>query len=170
VCQNEVRTLASLGREFAIARRSQPTAAAVKRYNALFTHIQQPESRLSAWWQTLRAVLTWDSRQQAALQGVRSGAAVAYRLLFTTEQAEIEIMVEPDRHLFRVQGEIIALNGATVAPALLQWMDADGNICYETEADCEGSFQRTGIERGLYRLAIVPVEGKLIEIEGLEIG
>lgn len=169
-CQAEMDKLAALGRELAIARRSQPSAAAMQRYAALFSQVQQQESRLGVWWQTLRAVLTWDSRQQAALQGVRSGAAVAYRLLFTTEQAEIELMVEPDRHLFCVRAEIIALNDATPTPALVQWLDGDGNVRYECDADCQGRFECNGIERGLYRLVIVPLEGTLIEIEGLEIG
>lgn len=169
-CRTEMGTLALLVREFAVAKRSQPTQAALQRYAALFTHVQQQESRLSAWWQSLRAVLTWDSRQQAALQGVRSGAAIAYRLLFATDEAEIEMMVEPDRYHFRVQAEIIGLNGATPTPALVQWLDDAGNICYECEADANGRFQCTGIARGVYRLAITPLDGTVIEIEGMEIG
>jgi len=169
-CRTEMDTLALLVREFTVARQSQPTPAALQRYAALFPHIQQRESRSGAWWQTLRAALTWDSRQQAALQGVRGGSAIAYRLLFATDQAEIELMVEPDRYQFRVQGEIIARNGATPAPALVQWIDRAGNACYECEADGDGRFQYAGIARGNYRIAITPLAGTVIEIEGMEIG
>jgi hypothetical protein len=121
-------------------------------------------------WRRLTALLAWDSRQQPALQGVRSaGASNAFRLLYATEQAEVEILVEPEGHLFRTQGEIVTLDDLAMTPALIQWFDAGGTIRYETESDPSGLFSLRNIVPGTYRLSIVSAASDIIEIEALEI-
>ena len=107
-CRAELERLRQLAAELAVAQRSQPSPAALASYARLFDQVQQQGSRLSQLWQTIVAALAWDSRQQPALQGVRSGGATAYRLLYTTPQAEVELWVEADGRSRRLEGEITA--------------------------------------------------------------
>ena len=62
-CQAQLASLGRLANELVVARRSQPSAAALANYNQLFAHVRQQPSRLARAVQTLRATLTWDSRQ-----------------------------------------------------------------------------------------------------------
>ena len=175
-CRCAQAGLAALAGDLALARASEATPAAVERYAALFSEVQQSPGPLTALWRTITAHLTWDSRRQPSLQGVRSGAAPAsYRLLYSGDEAEIELLVEGDGSLFRVQGELMARAGAAQDLALVQWFAPDGALVYETEADRSGQFGLRGVHPGRYRLSIVPAAGESreaggnIEIEALEI-
>jgi hypothetical protein len=174
-CRQDLKDLRALAQELSVMRASQPSAAALDRYYAAQAHIQQQPSRLATVWRSITAILAWDSRQQPALQGVRSGAgSAAYRLLYATEQAEVELLIEPEGRAFRTQGEIIA-NGELQAadtpltPALIQWIDPKGDVRYETESDASGLFSLRNIAPGTYRLSIVSAASDIIEIEALEI-
>jgi hypothetical protein len=173
-CRKELTNLQVLAKEFALARTAAPSEAAIERYCSLFSQVQRQPSRAAALWHTVKAVLTWDGRRQVGVQGVRSGAGAAYRLLYATHQAEVELLVEPDAHGFRTQGEIIARHerapsGSLALPALIQWFDARGAVRYETESDASGLFSLRNIVPGTYRLAIVSAASDIIEIEALEI-
>lgn len=174
-CRQALADLRALAEELRVMKVSEPSPAALERYYAAQSLIQQQPSRLGVMWRNVLAMLTWDSRQQAALQGVRSGAgSTAYRLLYATEQAEIELLIEPEGRAFRTQGEIIAgqepdAAGTPVTPALIQSIDAQGDIRYETESDTSGLFSLRNIAPGIYRLSIVSAASDIIEIEALEI-
>lgn len=175
-CRAAVAELQTLARDLAVIRASEPSPAALERYYAVYIHVQQQPSGLGAIWQNLKAMLVWDSRQEPALQGVRSAAAgsPSFRLLYATDQAEIEMLVEPEGEVFRTQGEIIPQDdeetaSSAVAPALIQWIDRDGLVRYETESDARGLFSQRNIAPGTYRLSIVSAVSPIIEIEALEI-
>jgi hypothetical protein len=169
-CREAMVDLRALAAELATARASQPSLVALDHYYELFTQVRPAPARGLALWRSLTAMLTWDSRQQPSLQGVRSaGASNAFRLLYATEQAEVEILVEPEGHLFRTQGEIVTLDDLAMTPALIQWFDAGGSVRYETESDPSGLFSLRNIAPGTYRLSIVSAASDIIEIEALEI-
>jgi hypothetical protein len=169
-CRQALADLRELAAELAAARASQPSLVALDHYYELFTQVRPVPAPGLALWRRLTALLAWDSRQQPALQGVRSaGASNAFRLLYATEQAEVEILVEPEGHLFRTQGEIVTLDDLAMTPALIQWFDAGGTIRYETESDPSGLFSLRNIVPGTYRLSIVSAASDIIEIEALEI-
>jgi hypothetical protein len=174
-CRQALAEWQALAEDLAVTRASEPSSAAHERYYALYTQIRQQPSRLGAAWRSIKATLAWDSRQQPALLGVRNGAgSPAYRLLYATQQAEIELLIEPEGRVFRAQGEIIGgddLNASDtrLAPALIQWTDANGDVCYETESDTSGLFSLRNVAPGVYRLTIVPATSDIIEIEALEI-
>lgn len=174
-CRQALTELRALAENLAVMRASEPSPAAYERYYASYAQIQQQLSRLGAAWRSITAILAWDSRQQPALLGVRSGAGgPAYRLLYATEQAEVELLIEPEGHAFRTQGEIIASADQNaidtpLAPALIQWLDAHGDVRYETESDARGLFSLRNVAPGIYRLSIVSAASGIIEIEALEI-
>ncbi len=174
-CRDALTGWQMLARELSVMRASQPSTAALERYYAAQAQIQQQPSRLAATWRSIKALLAWDSRQQAALQGVRSGAGnTGYRLLYATDQAEVELLIEPEGRVFRTQGEIIAggepdASGEPLTPALIQWIDPQGDVRYETESDASGLFSLRNITPGTYRLSIVSAAHNTIEIEALEI-
>jgi hypothetical protein len=122
--------------------------------------------------QRLRAQLTWDSRQQPALQGLRNTLAPHYRQLYTTEGAEIELMVT-DRfsHQRTVEGDIITLVGYDpLAPALVQLSNsANQELTYEVQSDEQGRFHVEQVDPGHYQLTITPTQGALLAIDDLEI-
>jgi hypothetical protein len=174
-CRDKLAEIELLMGDIAIMRRSAPSAVALERYYAAFAHVEQQPAGLQAIWQSLKAMLVWDSRQEPALQGVRSGATSAsFRLLYATDRAEVEMLVEPEGRFFRTQGEIIAQDdeetaGGLAAPALIQWIDKDGSIRYETESDARGLFSLRNIMPGTYRLSIFSPVSPMLEIEALEI-
>ena len=170
-CRTELDQLRQMAGDLAVARLSEPSPAALQRYAALFAQVQQRGSRLGEFWQTLRATLAWDSRQQPATQGVRSGAAAGYRLLYTTPRAEVELMVEPGQHSGVLEGDIIELSaGEGATPALVQLLDDTKVATHETEAGADGRFRLENVQPGIYRLLITPVTGAAVEIDPLEIG
>jgi hypothetical protein len=168
-CRRAHDELAALAHELAVARAGAATPAMLDRYTSLFAYVQQGPGELGSLWRSFVALLTWDSRQQPALQGVRSAAAGSYRLLYTAQGTEIEVLVEGDGHLFQVQGEIVAQEGVNLGPALIQWFTPDGDLRYETTTGEDGQFALRGLQRGHYRVAILPAAGAGIEINRLEI-
>ncbi|MBK8051167.1 MAG: hypothetical protein IPK16_31140 [Anaerolineales bacterium] len=169
-CRRELAGLVDLNGALALARRSTPSPAAMARYTGLFSEVQQRPSRLGSLLQTLRAALTWDSRQQFAMQGVRSGAVAAYRQLYSTGAAEIELLIEPAQQRYAIYGEIMGTDDANVGNSLVQLLNRDGVTVQEVEAGDDGQFRMTMLRGGIYRLLITPVDGPLIEVETLEIG
>ena len=178
-CRRTCDELIALRRELLLARAAAATPAAIDRYTALFAEVQTRAAPLAALWRSVTALLTWDSRRQAALQGVRSSASGAagaagmtggsYRLLYASESAEVELLVEDDGPLFRVQGELLAQEEADQGPALIQWFAQDGELAHEVQSGVGGQFALRGVQRGNYRLFILSPAGSSIEIEALEI-
>lgn len=171
-CRDHLARLYDLRDELVMARHSQPTVQALHNYSQLFSQVQQAPSRLTRLIQHARATLTWDSRQQPALQGVRNVAATYYRQLYTTARAEIELMVmahTPQRRA--IEGDIIVLGGQEqVTPALLQLQTLDAaQTLYEAISDEQGRFHIADVPPGNYQLLITPVQGTLLEIDRLEI-
>ncbi|MCX6049806.1 MAG: carboxypeptidase-like regulatory domain-containing protein [Chloroflexi bacterium] len=171
-CREQLEALHQLRTDLTVVRHSQPTAAALKRYDQLFSQVQQPPSALTRLLQQVRATLTWDSRQQPALQGIRNAASAHYRQLYTTAHAEIELLVmtrTPQRR--ELEGDIIALTDqAQVTPALLQLQALDaGQTIYEATSDAQGRFHLADLPPGHYQLLITPIQGALFGLEDLEI-
>jgi hypothetical protein len=150
-CRRELANLTTLAGDFSLAQRSAPTAAALERYTSLYNEVQKKPSALSAFVQTLRAALSWDSRQQLALQGVRSGAVAAYRQLYTSSSAEIELLIEPAQQRYAIHGEIMGTDDANLGNALVQLLDRGGMAVHEAEADDAGQFRMASIGGGAYR-------------------
>ncbi|OUC06067.1 hypothetical protein RY27_23315, partial [Litorilinea aerophila] len=92
-CRAQVDALRRLHEELEVARRSQPSPTALRRYQQLFQQVQTGGQSAPSWWQWLRARLAWDSRQQPALAGVRGAAGGRHRPLHTTPPVGVEPFV-----------------------------------------------------------------------------
>ena len=175
-CQQALQAIQLLASELAVAQRSAPSPAAQQRYASLFAQVQRQPSLLQQLWQGVRATLAWDSRQQPAFQGVRSAGATAYRLLYTTPQADIELMVEAGQRLRRVEGEVVAASdvtgdtasAASATPALVQLVAA-GALQHEVETDDIGRFHLRDVAPGAYDLLFTLASGDLLAVSDLEI-
>lgn len=163
--------ITSMLRELWIARRSQPSAKALQTYQQAFSQVQQAPSIAVQMWQALRAHLLLDSRVEGLATGIRSANPTRYRLLYTTDQADVELLVEPVRRQRRLEGEILSLSDTEpVAPALVQVYDADAQkTVREAESDERGRFVLDSVEPGRYQLLITSLHGVSLQIDELEI-
>jgi hypothetical protein len=178
VCAQAYADLTLLASELQVAARSQPSADAVQRYYGLFDQVEQQPQGLKALWRDLAAALVWDSRQQAALQGVRSVAAAGYRLLYSAGSMELELMVETDGRRRHVEGDLIAASGEAVRPALVTLERLDGNSALspellagellETET-VDGRFRFQDVLPGRYRMTVATLTDETIVVDSLDI-
>lgn len=169
-CRQQEAELRLLATDLTIARLSEPSPATLARYQALFDQVQQQPAPLQRFVNRLRAVLTWDSRQQPLLQGVRSGGVTVYRQLYTADDIELELMVEPSGPLRRVEGDlIVATDAGNDAPALVELLDRRGAPVYSAETDADGIFRFEGVRPGRYQAVITLARTATIEVEALEI-
>jgi hypothetical protein len=168
-CRQQEAELRLLATDLTIARLSEPGPTAWAQYRALFDQVQH-STPLQRFVNQLRALLTWDSRQQPLLQGVRSSGATAYRQLYAVEDVELELMVEQTGQLRRVDGDLIAaVDVEGGAPSLVELLDARGVSVYSVETDADGIFRLEGVRPGRYQAVITRAHAATIEIEVLEI-
>lgn len=172
-CQQHVSALRRLAQEFLIARRSQPSPAQMARYVQLIQQVQQQSSVWTRLAQHVQMALALDSRQQSARQGLRSGMARAYRLLYSADAADVELLVEPEGYTRRIQGEVLPLDAdALLAPVLVELLSAEhktGIAHWTVESNAQGRFQLDGITVGYYHLTITPTKGPYLQIKGIDI-
>ena len=143
-CRRQEAELRLLATDLTIARLSEPGPSALARYQALFDQVQQQPAPLQRFVHRLRAVLSWDSRQQPLLQGVRSGGGAAYRQLYDAD-------------------------GGHPAPALVELLDRQGAPVYSVDTDVDGIFRLDGVHPGRYQVVITRAYAAPIEVETLEI-
>lgn len=173
-CQQVLAELRLLLADLAVMRESQPSPTALANYQQLFAGASAQHG-LRALAARFLATLAWDSRQQPALQGVRGGAAVSYRLLFSCEQADLEVAISGRGAAAAVEGEFIQRDaGKTTRQqsgnALITLLPRDGTLePYEAETDAGGHFRLAEVAVGRYTLLVMPATGAAIEVEDFTI-
>lgn len=190
VCQEKQARYAALLQDLAIARKSQPTPQALARYYQLFHEIprQTLAHRVEQALQRLVLALGFDSRLQPGLGVRRAIENLGYRLLYTSEQADIELYVESTGDTRRIEGEILIDKESGLEGPF--WVELRAAREGEAEADRhqnarattplavtvsrpDGYFRIQNVLPGRYRLALIPTEGDTmlswIEVENLEI-
>lgn len=170
-CQQQVQQLQILYQELSIAQHSQPTQSTLSAYYQLFDQVQREPSILGRGLAWLRAQLQWDSRQQPALQGVRGASSPTYRLLYSSDVADIDLLVEARNGSRWIEGEIVPLEASELQlPALLQVSNLlNSDSIYEVESDTNGRFRIESILPGTYSFALVPRQGTNLQIEQLKL-
>ncbi|MCB9125053.1 MAG: hypothetical protein H6643_11155 [Caldilineaceae bacterium] len=102
----------------------------------------------------MRAVLA-DSRQQVAPQGVRSGAATAYRQSpSTADDVEVELMVERSGRPARRRRPDRRRDWWPQRGRLVELIAAGDRPLYATETDLNGLFCFDGIALGTHRMVV----------------
>lgn len=168
-CQQELASLRNLAAELDIARRSQPSAAALARYQQLFTPTPQPSylDRLITW---VQAQLVWDGRRQFAVQGARGGARPSYRLIYASTTSDVELLITPYPTTFGIEGEFLVAGNTLSTRALIQLEpQGESDITHEVETTNGGRFRLDHVAPGRYTLWITPEQGSALQIQGLEL-
>jgi hypothetical protein len=164
--------------EFEIARTSAVSPAAEQRLFAIFDEVAGGQTRQSPaqkLWGALtglvKAMPLLDSRRQMSPVGVRSANRSTYRILFGTDETEIELMVEPANGLLRVMGELMFADrdGANGLALIELAASASAVTAMETESDVEGRFALEKVPPGVYLMTITPRYSQPIVIEALEL-
>lgn len=174
-CRQALDDLRLLADDMAVLAQSEPGGDALRSYYQLFTQVQtQPAVGLGRRIREIVAALTWDSRQQSALAGVRTAADNAYRLLYAADQVEVELMVEPVGAERRLEGELMPLGVEPLTPALLQLQPLDPPASpvleYEIAArEQSGRFHFSNLRPGRYRLTVVTPPDQVITVDRLDI-
>lgn len=170
-CQEKVRQLQMFYQELTVAERSQPAPSVLAAYYQLFDQVQSEPSALRRGIAWLRAQLRWDSRQQPALQGVRGAGSPTYRLLYSSEVADVDLLVEARNGSRRIEGEIVPLETSELQlPALLQVSNLlNSESVYEVESDSEGRFRIESLMPGTYSFALMPRQGANLQIDELRL-
>jgi anti-sigma factor RsiW len=170
-CRQQVEVLRNLRLDLEIARRSTPAPDHLDAYRAMFANVQTQPSPLQRLSQQIRALLTWDSRTQPALMGVRSGNLQSYRQLYVADDAEIELLVERVGELRNVKGDVIdgAPDAALPSSLLVELLDPNGEVVHVVEADAGELFHFDNVAPGLYNAVITRSNAAMIELVGLEI-
>lgn len=173
-CRHEWASLGRLAQELSIAVRSQPTVQQLERYRQLGEQIQrQPSSweQLVSRFQQMTLIL--DNRQRVGMQGLRSGSLQSYRLLYSANAADVELLVEAQGPVRRIEGEILPLQPTVLrTPVLLELMALpNDNLQADlvVESTLQGRFQFENVPLGYYNLTITPIEGPNLQIEEIEI-
>lgn len=176
--------------ELHIARLSEQTQESRLRYYRLFEHVEKREGlSLTGVWETIQAVLSWDSRNQTAQQGARGLGDGNFRLLYATPQTEVELMIETQTQHNYIDGDIVPFSQSVdqsdaQTPALVTLLRtaskdekrsansiqaAENGWAYETESDTHGRFRFENVENGIYTMQIMLLNGSLVEIDQIEL-
>ncbi len=188
-CQALHAQYAALAEDLALARRSRPSAQALARYYRLFQEIPRRPSLAQRVEQALHAVilgLGFDSRQQAALGVRRAAEGLGYRLLFSSDQADLELYVEPTGDTRRLEGALILGEDLGIEGPF--WVELrplpEGGPSFPlaqepsrpvavTLSRPDGYFRIRDVRPGRYRLALTPTRGSVLapwlEVESIHI-
>ncbi|MCB0062877.1 MAG: hypothetical protein KDE19_12215 [Caldilineaceae bacterium] len=173
-CQATVRVYQALDRELLVAKLSQLSAAAQERYQALFAtarvNATSIADRFAQFADAVKASVMWNGHARLATGGVRNASTTSYRMLYGTELAEIELMIEPVGHGFRIEGELLPLQSPeAILPIWLELYQVAGSVRFSGESDSEGRFHIPPMEPGAYMLYLLPPQGTPMLIDTLEL-
>lgn len=172
-CHRQFTSLRRLAEALSVTRRSQPSSAQIERYQQMATLLPQKTSGLAGWVAQIRATLLQDSRQRLALQGMRSGGQQAYRLLYTADRVDIELLVDALGSSRHIEGEVLTVDGEDLQSPLLVELHAalpgQGDQVWMTESNPQGRFRLDGVALGAYDVVITPSTGPSLRIEGIQI-
>lgn len=156
------------------ARKDEPSAAAIASYKNLFWHVHAAnESVLMRFSRWVQANLVWDSRQDPLLQGMRSGGSNGYRMRYNAGNTNIELAIESEGRLRRLEGEIYPLRSTSAllgdtGPALITLLH-NGQIIAETTSDLDGRFGFSNLAADDYALTLFLNDQSRIEIVAVNV-
>ena len=137
LCRSRIDAYALLQQELAIARRSQPSDAQLARYSHIFGPAAGPSlsQRLGSFFDSLRLSLVLDSRQSAL--GLRRAAGFGHRLLYSSDEVDVELLVEPEGESWHIDGDVLPFAPETIAAPYLVELQSD--TATHTPGDTDGA-------------------------------
>ncbi|MBI1293552.1 hypothetical protein GC175_01170 [bacterium] len=172
-CHRQFTSLQRLAQALSVAHRSQPSNAQIERYQQMSSLLPRKSSALPEWVAQIRATLLQDSRQRLALQGMRSGGQQAYRLLYTADHVDIELLVDALGSSRHIEGEVLSADEQKMQSPLLVELYAthpdQSEQVWTTESNPQGRFRLDGVALGAYDVIITPTVGPALRIEGIQI-
>lgn len=110
----------------------------------------QPRGTESGWRQAIRALLTFDSRQQLPALGLRSSGTIpARQLLYSAEGRDIDVRVTPEGSKRRLEGQIL---GEDAAGRVL--LNAGDAVAAEADINSLGEFVLPPVAPGHYAMTL----------------
>jgi hypothetical protein len=172
-CQQQLLMIRRLAHELKVARRSQPTPLQLERYFQYASEIQVKPSPWAQLSEQLQMTLALDGRRRLGLQGLRGAGPRAYRLLYSARAADVELLVETQGQMRRIQGEVLPLDEGRLHPPVFAELrlaeNRPNHVDLVAESNEQGRFQFDGVMQGYYQLTITPIEGPALRIEGIDI-
>jgi hypothetical protein len=177
-CRHQLAIAQQMATTMAVERRSRPSQAQIERYTQLYEQVERrtpahPTPERPGWMQLLQMTLALDSRHRPALAGLRSGGMRNYRLLYSADAADVELLVEPAGDARHIEGEVLPLDEEQLTtPVLVEFIPAERQEerpQWTVESSKQGRFQFDGITPGYYDLVITPYSGPFLQIKEIEI-
>ncbi len=114
------------------------------------------EKRPPTLFQRLAAALSFDSMQEPALAGIRSGRDQPRQLLFATDTLDVVLDIHPRPQDDRMDllGQILPKEGVSALQELAVQLTRDEQEVSMTMADDLGEFSFAALAPGLYQLII----------------
>lgn len=152
-CQARASASVDLARTLHVARLSEPNVEQRARLYALASEVQTSglAQRITSW---VRAILAMDTRVQSAASGIR-GMETTYRLLYSTQSLDVELMVDPTNGARTIQGALLPIAQHEEGGATLVQLTGGSNARIETESTPDGRFQFLDVSPGRYDMWIV---------------
>jgi len=189
-CEHRFAAMQLLDQELQISRMSLPSTAMKERYYSLLRETQvnatKPIAAIAAivaeiagFADAIKAAVMWNGRDRLAMGGVRNATAASYRMLYSTKQAEIELMVEPIAGNFKIEGELLPVDlpvdeDKQLFPVLWEVYASPATATHPMpifvgESDRDGRFHIPPMPAGAYTIYMAPIEGDALLIEPLEL-
>ncbi|MEZ4674739.1 MAG: hypothetical protein R2932_10915 [Caldilineaceae bacterium] len=178
-CRTAMAVWQTLDRELAVARLSNVSDNALARYQTIFETAKVNATGVNAtgvvqWFgqftDAIKASVMWNGHARLTMQVVRNGSAVGYRMLYGTELAEIELMIEPVGEQFKIEGEVLPLQTAdSLLPVWLELHKRNGPLRFSGESDSHGRFHIPAMDSGAYTLYMIPAEGAAMLVDTVEL-
>jgi hypothetical protein len=131
-----------------------PPGGVLARALQVFRPHQEPARGIVEGLRALVATLRFDSGLTPAL-GMRSGAGQVRQLLFTVDEFDIDVRLQPANGNWRLEGQV--LGGAGGGTAAL----GGASHNYVGEVNSLGEFAFTGLEPGVYRMQITLADAEI---------
>lgn len=170
-CRAEMVALQELALEMRIMALSDVSDATLARYDGLVADaIPVRESPLQRFGRWVTGQLVFDSRTQLLSAGLRSGAGSSYRLLYGTSDGEIELLVEVEQGVRRIEGEFVTDASTPVLVQLSPVSPAWAPFAtQEAVGSADGRFRFVGVRPGRFSLTVSVQDGTTIHLPDVEI-
>jgi hypothetical protein len=137
----------------------EPPSELLKWGVGLFQPVIQPVESKAA--KVLRiAKLVFDSFEQPAMAGVRSGGSVPRQLLFRAGDVDVDVRIESSDDRVSLSGQILS-ESDIFSEHTPVWLESHGLVRYQTRTNPVGEFSFEEVPKDTYHLSLELPDGYL---------